>query len=682
MASTPFKSPYQRQIALWVLRGLSPGLARSYFFRKLDYTDADIARFLGLPETPDKETFATIPRKLDAMLATLESASHSASLPALVLENFAQLARIFRFNPTELGILRYLACAMIEPVLIDTNNLASRCIVSDPARFFSKVLGLPRHAVAEALAPRGTLEGCGLLCPRGKNSDGYEFASKSVALQLFHKTFDPGVVLRQFGAIAPPPVLGLADYPHLQAFTDLLVPYLKKSISSRNGGVNILFHGPPGTGKTQLARVLGREIGVPVFELAAENSDGDPIPAMIRLYSLRASETIFGNTKTLFVFDEAEDVFGSASALERSAVQAHKGWFNRMLEKNRLPILWISNSIDSLDPAFARRFDFIVEVPIPPKKQRRKMIGDLVGKVLTPALIDRLAESGHLAPAVIVRTHHVVRSIGKALPAAKRDAAFCQLVVSTLKAQGHPDPTKATIQAVQPGLYDIGHLNTPADLPRIAAQLKQNPSARLCLYGPPGTGKTSFGHWLAGEISQPLHVKKASDLFSPYVGITEQKIARTFELAVQEGAVLLIDEVDSFLQDRARAKHSWEITQINEMLTQIESFPGILIASTNLIDQLDPASLRRFDIKIHFDYLQPEQAARLFVSHCHHLGLPLPMSADLALAAAMHVATPGDFAAVARQHRFQPFRDAGGFLQAVTRELEHKGVHLRRIGFQ
>jgi hypothetical protein len=48
----------------------------------------------------------------------------------------------------------------------------------------------------------------------------------------------------------------------------------------------------------------------------------------------------------------------------------------------------------------------------------------------------------------------------------------------------------------------------------------------------------------------------------------------------------------------------------------------------------------------------------------------------------METATPGDFAAVARQHRFQPFRDAGGLLQAVIRELEHKSVHLRRIGFQ
>jgi SpoVK/Ycf46/Vps4 family AAA+-type ATPase len=146
--------------------------------------------------------------------------------------------------------------------------------------------------------------------------------------------------------------------------------------------------------------------------------------------------------------------------------------------------------------------------------------------------------------------------------------------------------------------------------------------------------------------------------------------------------VLLIDEVDSFLRDRTQTRHSWEVTQINEMLTQIESFPGILIASTNLIDQLDPASMRRFDIKLHFGYLLPAQTGRLLVSYCRNLDLPQPTSADLELAATMDVSAPGDFAAIARQHRFQPFRDAHSLLLAVIAESNLKANRTRRIGFQ
>ena len=127
---------------------------------------------------------------------------------------------------------------------------------------------------------------------------------------------------------------------------------------------------------------------------------------------------------------------------------------------------------------------------------------------------------------------------------------------------------------------------------------------------------------------------------------------------------------------------AWEVTQINEMLTQIESFPGILIASTNLIDQLDPASMRRFNIKPHFGYLLPDQAARLLLSYCRNLDLPQPTSADLELATTMDVSAPGDFAAIARQHRFQPFRNANSLLLAVIAESDLKANRTRRIGFQ
>jgi ATP-dependent 26S proteasome regulatory subunit len=250
-----------------------------------------------------------------------------------------------------------------------------------------------------------------------------------------------------------------------------------------------------------------------------------------------------------------------------------------------------------------------------------------------------------------------------------------------MKAQGNPDPFLTRIQMIRPGIYDVGNLNTSADLTTIAGRLRQHPSARLCLYGPPGTGKTSFGHWLAEELGQPLLLRKASDLLNPYLGATEQMIAKTFAQATADGAVLQIDEMDSFLQDRTRAQRSWEITQVNEMLTQIESFSGILIASTNLIDHLDPASLRRFDLKIHFDYLRPEQLRRLFESYSVHLGLGSPSPDELEMAMSMPSATPGDLAAVARQHRFQPFANPSGLLEAISNELVHKSTHLRRIGF-
>jgi SpoVK/Ycf46/Vps4 family AAA+-type ATPase len=684
MATHTFKSAYSRQIALWVLRAFSPRLARArarFITYHHDYADEDIANFLGLPAQITEDSVPRILKQLDTLRADLEETPSPVGLPAKVCQNFLEFGNIFQLNSTEVAILQFLACAKVEPTLGNLQQLLDKCISANLARYYSMVLGLPRLAVEKALSTNEKLHKCGLLIPRDRRSKDFEFFSMPIAEQLFRKAFDRNEVLKQFGFSPPLPTLGLGDFPHLQFNLDLLTPYLKRAVSRQKVGVNILLHGPPGTGKTQLARIVGQTIGIPVFEFATEDSDGDPICALARLSALRVSAAIFGNTPTLFAFDEAEDVFSAVSDTEKSAVQAHKGWFNRMLEKNKLPILWISNSIEKLDSAYVRRFDFILEVPIPPKKQRTRILEKTVGKIVTKSLIHQLAESEHLSPAVVARAHDVIRGIGKDLPTANRDAAFSRIIANTLKAQGHPDPTKEIIQTVQPGLYDIDHLNTSADLLQIAANLRKSPSARLCLYGPPGTGKTSFGHWLANEIGQPLLLRKASDLLSPYVGVTEEKIARTFETATQDGAVLLIDEVDSFLRDRTQTKHSWEVTQINEMLTQIETFSGILIASTNLINQLDPASMRRFDIKLHFGYLLPDQASRLLVSYCKNLSLPQPTIADLELAATLDVSAPGDFAAVARQHRFQPFRDARSLLQAVIAECELKANCSRRIGF-
>jgi len=683
MTPRRFQSPYNRLLALWVLRALAPGLGRSSLIKNGEYEDPDIAEFLGLPLNLDAAKVAATPRMLDALQASLESAGPT-SLPRRARGNLSKLAASLKLNTTEERVLEFFVCKEVESPLVDMWALLHGGKASNSSRLLSKVLGLPQNAVSSVLSASSRLTKCGLLKPSDHphRIGTLNFHSSALAKQLIRDTYQPSKLLKSFGVVTPaPPKLGLEDYPQLQASLDLLLPYLKKVRTRRKVGVNVLIHGSPGTGKTQLVRVLGRALDIPVYELDTSDDDGDPMRAPRRLTALNLAQTYFQDEPVLLVFDEAEDIF-APSPSNRSMAGSHKGWFNQMLETNRQPVFWISNSIASLDPAFSRRFDFILDVPIPPKAQRDRILRKEIGRLVTPGLIEHLAGIEDLAPAVITRARDVIQVISRDIPKGNRDAAFTHVIGGILKAQGHTDPARATIQVIQPGLYDIAHLNTAADLPLIAANLRRNPSARLCLYGPPGTGKTSFGHWLAQEIGQPLQLQKASDLLSPYVGVTEQKIARAFETAKQDGSVLLIDEVDSFLRDRTQTQRSWEVTQINEMLTQIESFPGILIASTNLIAQLDPASMRRFDIKLHFGYLLPDQASRLLASYCQNLRLPQPTSADLNLAHSLETATPGDFAAVARQHRFQPFRDACGLLQAVIAESDLKAGRSRRIGFQ
>lgn len=208
-------------------------------------------------------------------------------------------------------------------------------------------------------------------------------------------------------------------------------------------------------------------------------------------------------------------------------------------------------------------------------------------------------------------------------------------------------------------------------------------SGRLCLYGPPGTGKTAFAHYLAKQLAKPLIVKRASDLLSPYIGETEMAVAAAFNQAAKQQAILLIDEVDSFLQDRSKARQSWEVSMVNELLTQLEQFDGLFIASTNLMHNLDQAALRRFDLKACFSYLKPAQAQQLLQAHCQQLGLNV-CDTSLQRVASSSVLTPGDFNAIRRQARFQPLASAQAFVTALLTDVALKTQHQtesKGIGF-
>lgn len=125
----------------------------------------------------------------------------------------------------------------------------------------------------------------------------------------------------------------------------------------------------------------------------------------------------------------------------------------------------------------------------------------------------------------------------------------------------------------------------------------------LLLFGPPGTGKTEFAKFLAKELGKEILSKKASDLISCWLGKTEGNIRDSFEEAQRSESILFLDEADSLLYSRQNAQRTWETTQVNELLCQMENFRGIFICATNFKDNLDSASLRRFNFKVEFDYL-------------------------------------------------------------------------------
>ena len=675
----------------WLLRLLVPLGGHRQFILSSGFRDDLVANVVGLGKMidPDLDDFnqKSALSKLRQLHAAAERPGVTLDVPACLRTNVARLKDLVGLSDSDCRILEFSVLIHAEPILDEVADQVGTTLSTQKViHILAVVLDLPDAEVRASVSPHGLLAKSGLLsverCGSTTLMCKLNLLCDNFADHIYSSDADPVMLLRDTVVPSALPLLEITDYVHIGEFLKVLRPYLKASIASGRKGVNIFLHGDPGTGKSQLAKVLAQDLGCELFEVASQDVDGDPVTGDLRLRAFRAAQSFLGQRRALILFDEVEDVFNDGNSIFglKSTAQTRKAWINRALEENAVPTLWLSNSIDCLDPAFIRRFDMVFELSVPPKRHREHIIQEACADMLDATAVSRIAELESLAPAVVTKAASVVRTIRDDLGEAGAAHAVEMLIGNTLEAQGHrvircSDPNRL------PEIYDPVFIHADSDLIAISAGLVRSKSGRLCLYGPPGTGKTAYGRWLAEQLDVPLLVKRASDLQSMWLGECEKNIARAFKQAEQDGALLLIDEVDSFLQDRRGAQRSWEVSQVNEMLTQMESFPGVFIASTNLMEGLDQAALRRFDLKVKFDFLQPEQARELLRRHCIQLSIAAPLPEHDSRLIHMPRLTPGDFAAVVRQSRFRPITCAHAMVAALEAECSIKEGAKALIGF-
>ena len=163
--------------------------------------------------------------------------------------------------------------------------------------------------------------------------------------------------------------------------------------------------------------------------------------------------------------------------------------------------------------------------------------------------------------------------------------------------------------------------------------LSAPPGVALLFFGPPGTGKTLAAEAVAGELGKSLWRLRTDQILSKYVGETEKAIASVFQAAKASGDVVLLDEADSLLTDRASTDRRWEVSMVNILLQEIEKFPGVVILTTNRDLTLDPALERRLLARIEFG--MPGEAERTTLWE-KHLPPRVPRAADIDLPALAH----------------------------------------------
>lgn len=683
-------------VKLWILRTLILLKAHRSFICLHGFGDDDVARALGLHDILDaidtnedfKFSQQQMTRHIKKMHADAEKNADKLILPDSLAHNIQQIAKLTGMNEVDSQLLAFAIMLHSNPGLRDALHLLGDVSSRQIFSILGTLLDLDTAAVMDSLAPKGVLARAGLLVLEANGSDNVArkltLISERFADKLLSAPQSVDDLLNSMVQPSKGSSLTLEDYPHARENVTTLRAILAEALASARPGCNVLLYGPTGSGKTELVRAIADSLGQPLYDITCEDEQGQAAVGSERLRSYQAAQAFFGKQCALILFDEVEDVFRDTDS-RSSTAQRSKGFTNLLLEGNQLPTVWVSNNVECMDPAFIRRFDMAMELPIPPRRQRERMIERACETLdLDIDRKRRMSQSDQLSPAILERAARTAKRINVA--DSQRAAVFEQLVNGTLKAQQHPEIPRKDGSGL-PTHYDPTFVNArdnglPIDLADMASQIVAVGQARLCLYGPPGTGKTAYGRWLAQQADRPFMIKKASDLMNKYVGGTEQLIAQAFREAEEDNAILLIDEMDTFLQDRRKATQSWEVSHVNEMLTQMESFEGILIASTNLMEGLDQAAQRRFDFRAKFDYLLPEQAWQLFLKQCQVMGLAEPDEALRASLDKLPVLTPGDFAAVSRRSRFRPIGDAEMLMMALSGECRVKeDAPHRSIGF-
>jgi len=641
-------------------------------FARFVFDEADHLE-LDLPEEPKAngagdQILDALQRRLDAMpdgeTGTLE----------LNLRAIADLLQLSRAESVLMGALvRCRVSAMVEDLFEVLELDEIRAGDSVAIGVLSTILDLPRVEVLDAMSPRGRLLSSGLFTVDFRS----DCQPLPALIRFLQAQADPVPDVR--AALLGEPLqhsLEWDDYEHLREDRDLAATLVSRAAASHERGIHILLYGPPGTGKTEFCKTLSSHLGLKLYSVGQADERGQEPTRDERIASFRLSQRLLEHqSDAVLMFDEAEDLlraegYGEDLLSERIGGYGSRVFMHRMFEESRVPTLWTVNDPSALGPSVLRRMTYAIEMRVPPARVRERVWHRLLAREqmqIPPEEVRRLAEDFEAPPAIAAGAVRSARLTAGGFNDIRRAVRSIAKVMQGSDVRPRPSSTVS----YQPEL-----INADSDVMRLAERLTalETRAFSLCLYGPPGTGKSGFVRWLAHELGVEVIQKRASDLLSKWVGENERNIADAFAEARESGAFLVFDEADSLLGDRRNARAGWEISQVNEMLTWMESHEYPFACITNLMEHLDEAALRRFSFKLRFDFLKADQREQAFR---HYFKLEPPVGLR-----ELEWLTPGDYATVSKRAQLLGVNDdAVELLRMLQQEVAVKPTARRGIGF-
>lgn len=545
--------------------------------------------------------------------------------PTPAQKNMEYLVHIFRLSKEERAVVYFLSA-------MQNNELLQECVrefgadLEEEEDTLAMVAGLPKGLGNSLLNQDAPLMRLGILFRTRYRGN----LNLSSWVQEFIFSLHKNDAARYEALIGVPvpskDELTAKDFAYVEA-AKLATRLMKQAKHTK--GFNILLYGTPGTGKSSFAQVLAQSAKLNLYPVGVCNNGEEE--KNYRLQQLYRKQFLLKTVKnTCLLLDEGEDIFSSLET------RTSKVEINNLLENNEVPVIWTTNKIHRMDPAYIRRFTLAVCFDKPPVEMRQKIWNKyLSANKITYTKGDTLtlAKKYEVQPSMIAGAAQAARMAKGGLPTVQEHLSF--MIQALNGGRKNPEEEKTNIR-FYPAL-----IHADMDLQALTTQLTHlgRLNFSLCLYGASGTGKSAYARYLADKLGLEVVQRRASDLISCYVGETEQNIAKAFAQAREDKSLLIFDEADSFLRDRSTAARSWEVSSVNEMLTWMENHPYPFICTTNLMESLDPASLRRFSFKVKYNFLTSQQVKEAFD---YFFGIKIA----LAETAGLDKLTPGDFTLV------------------------------------
>jgi len=431
----------------------------------------------------------------------------------------------------------------------------------------------------------------------------------------------------------------------------------------------VLLYGPPGVGKTLLAKALANEIGAYFIAI-----NGPEIMSKYYGESEARLREIFEeaqkNSPAIIFIDEIdaiapkrEEVVGE---VEKRVVSQLLTLMDGLKERGKVIVIGATNRIDAVDPALRRpgRFDREIEIP-PPDKHARKSILEVHTRnipLTEDVNLDALADITHgftgadLAALVKEAAMNALRRFLKSeridLSKPVPPELLAKLKVTQqdfLEALKVVHPTlmrEVLVEVPEVRWDDVGGLENvkqalreavewPLKYPEVFEKMGVRPPRGILLYGPPGCGKTLLAKAVATESNANFIAVKGPEVLSKWVGESEKAIREIFRRARQVApTVIFFDEIDAIVPVRGM-RHDTEVTDriVNQLLAELDGIQTlknvVVIGATNRVDLIDPALLRpgRFDRIIYVP--PPDKKARHEILKIHTRRVPLDKDVDL-----------------------------------------------------